>query len=132
MPLGSPGETIFPGIRANISGFVESGQRLGSSGELTTVWNDDGEGLFNLDWFGVLFGGAAGWQPGKSDGAAYQATFGTTLDLTTSTIGPVGQALIRASSAMMTRRYLPRGVSSMPISFSTDWNHATSLAIGEM
>ncbi|WP_263376486.1 beta-N-acetylhexosaminidase [Granulicella aggregans] len=63
----------------NISGFVESGQRLGSTGELTTVWNDDGEGLFNLDWFGVLFGGAAGWQPGKSDGAAYQATFGTTF-----------------------------------------------------
>jgi hexosaminidase len=63
----------------NISGFVESGQRLGSTGELTTVWNDDGEGLFNLDWFGVLFGGAAGWQPGKSDGAAYQATFGSTF-----------------------------------------------------
>lgn len=60
----------------NISGFVESGQRLGSTGELTTVWNDDGEGLFNQDWFGVLFGAAAGWQPGKSDGAAYQAKFG--------------------------------------------------------
>lgn len=60
----------------NISGFVESGQRLGSTGELTTVWNDDGEGLFNQDWFGVLFGAAAGWQSGKSDGAAYQATFG--------------------------------------------------------
>lgn len=60
----------------NISGFVESGQRLGSTGELTTVWDDDGEGLFNEDWFGVLFGAAAGWQPGKSDTAAYQATFG--------------------------------------------------------
>ena len=63
----------------NISGFVESGQRLGSTGELTTVWNDDGEGLFNEDWFGVLFGAAAGWQPGKSDTAAYQATFGRTF-----------------------------------------------------
>jgi len=63
----------------NISGFVESGQRLGSTGELTTVWNDDGEGLFNQDWFGVLFGATAGWQPGKSDGAAYQATFGRTF-----------------------------------------------------
>jgi hypothetical protein len=59
----------------NISGFIESGQRLGSTGELTTVWDDDGEGLFNLDWFGVLFGAAAGWQPGRSDAAAYQATF---------------------------------------------------------
>lgn len=63
----------------NISGFVESGQRLGSTGELTTVWNDDGEGLFNQDWFGVLFGAAAGWQPGKSDGGAYQEKFGQTF-----------------------------------------------------
>lgn len=60
----------------NISGFVAAGQRLGSTGELTTVWNDDGEGLYNQDWFGVLFGAAAGWQPGKSDAAAYQSAFG--------------------------------------------------------
>lgn len=60
----------------NISGFVVAGQRLGSTGELTTVWNDDGEGLYNQDWFGVLFGAAAGWQPGKSDAAAYQSAFG--------------------------------------------------------
>ena len=60
----------------NISGFVEAGQRLGSTGELTTVWNDDGEGLFNQDWFGVLFGAAAGWQPGKSNPAPYEAAFG--------------------------------------------------------
>jgi len=36
-----------PGIRARR-------QRLGSTGALTTVWNDDGEGLFNMDWYGVL------------------------------------------------------------------------------
>jgi hypothetical protein len=60
----------------NIAGFVESGQRLGSTGELLTVWNDDGEGLFNQDWFGVLFGAAAAWQPAKIDPAPYQAAFG--------------------------------------------------------
>jgi hypothetical protein len=60
----------------NIAGFVEAGQRLGSTGELTTVWDDDGESLFNQDWFGVLFGAAAGWQPGRSSGEAYQASFG--------------------------------------------------------
>jgi hexosaminidase len=60
----------------NISSFIEAGQRLGSTGELTVAWNDDGEGLFNLDWFGMLYSAAAGWQPGKSDAAAYQATFG--------------------------------------------------------
>ena len=60
----------------NISGFVSAGQRLGSTGELTTAWNDDGEGLYNQDWFGALFGAAAGWQPGTSSGAQYQAGFG--------------------------------------------------------
>jgi hexosaminidase len=60
----------------NISGFIEAGQRLGSTGELTVDWNDDGEGLFNQDWFGMLFGAAAGWQPGRSDSAAYRAAFG--------------------------------------------------------
>jgi hexosaminidase len=60
----------------NISGFVEAGQRLGSTGELMTVWNDDGEGLYNQDWFGTLFGAAAAWQPGMADATAYQASFG--------------------------------------------------------
>jgi len=63
----------------NISGFVEAGQRLGSTGELLAIWDDDGEGLFNQDWYGVLFGAAAGWQPGKSDGTPYKAAFGRTF-----------------------------------------------------
>ena len=60
----------------NISGFVAAGQRLGSTGELMTVWNDDGEGLYNQDWFGTLFGAAAAWQSGKADAASYGASFG--------------------------------------------------------
>jgi hypothetical protein len=70
---------VYPNVAGaldNITGFVEAGQRLGSTGELTAVWNDDGEGLFNLDWFPVLYGAAAAWQPGKSDSAAYTAAFG--------------------------------------------------------
>jgi hypothetical protein len=60
----------------NISGFVESGQRLGSTGMLLAVWDDDGEGLFNQDWFGVLFGAAAGWQPARIQSTPYQKAFG--------------------------------------------------------
>ncbi|WP_446743849.1 beta-N-acetylhexosaminidase [Silvibacterium acidisoli] len=65
----------------NIAGFTESGQRLGSTGELVTVWNDDGEGLFNQDWFGVLFGAVAAWQPqspatAAAEKTAYQDAFG--------------------------------------------------------
>jgi hexosaminidase len=72
-------KVVYPNVKVsldNITGFVEAGQRLGSTGELTVVWNDDGEGLFNLDWFTVLYGAAAGWQPGKSDSSAYTAAFG--------------------------------------------------------
>jgi hypothetical protein len=60
----------------NIQGFVRDGQRLGSTGAMITVWNDDGEGLFNQDWYGVLFGAVAAWQPGESNIAAYQAAYG--------------------------------------------------------
>ena len=60
----------------NIQGFIRDGQRLGSTGAFTTVWNDDGEGLFNQDWYGVLFGAVAAWQPGESSIPAYQAAYG--------------------------------------------------------
>jgi hypothetical protein len=70
---------VYPlekGALDNISGFVAAGQRLGSTGVLQTVWNDDGEGLYDQDWFGTLFGAAAGWQSGTSDSTSYAASFG--------------------------------------------------------
>lgn len=60
----------------NIQGFVREGQQLGSTGLLNTVWNDDGEGLFNLDWYGAVFGAVAGWQPGESSIADFEAGYG--------------------------------------------------------
>jgi hypothetical protein len=60
----------------NIQGFIRDGQRLGSTGALTTVWNDDGEGLFNMDWYTVLFGAVAAWQPGESPIPDYQNAYG--------------------------------------------------------
>jgi hexosaminidase len=60
----------------NIRGFVRDGQKLGSTGELNTVWNDDGEGIFDENWFGVLFGAAAGWQPGESSEDAFTDSYG--------------------------------------------------------
>jgi hexosaminidase len=60
----------------NIQGFVRDGQRFGSTGSLTTVWDDDGEGLFNMNWYTVLFGAVAAWQPGESSIADYQNAFG--------------------------------------------------------
>jgi len=61
----------------NIQQFVSDGQRLGSTGELNTVWDaNNGEGLFNLDWYGVLFGAAAAWQPGRSDIPTFENSYG--------------------------------------------------------
>ena len=60
----------------NIRAFVRDGQKLGATGLLNTVWNDDGEGLFDENWFGVLFGAAAAWQPGESSEANFIASYG--------------------------------------------------------
>ncbi|MGD0800277.1 MAG: family 20 glycosylhydrolase [Terracidiphilus sp.] len=61
---------------ANIRAFVRDGQALGATGELNTVWNDDGDGIFDESWFGVLFGAAAGWQPGESSEEAFTSSYG--------------------------------------------------------
>ena len=60
----------------NIRAFVRDGQKLGAKGMLNTVWNDDGEGIFDNNWFGVVFGAAAAWQPGESSEDNFIASFG--------------------------------------------------------
>ncbi|HZD76049.1 MAG TPA: family 20 glycosylhydrolase, partial [Acidobacteriaceae bacterium] len=60
----------------NIQHFVRDGQRMGARGMLNTVWNDDGEGIFDEDWYGVLFGAAASWQPGESSLQQFQSSYG--------------------------------------------------------
>ena len=61
---------------ANIQQFTRDGQQLGSTGQLNTIWNDDGEGLINQDWYGILFGAAAAWQPGESSVEQFQRSYG--------------------------------------------------------
>jgi hypothetical protein len=60
----------------NIQQFTRDGQKFGSTGQLNTIWNDDGEGLFNQDWYGILFGAAAAWQPGESSIEAFEHSYG--------------------------------------------------------
>jgi hexosaminidase len=60
----------------NIRAFVRDGQKMGAKGMLNTVWNDDGDAIFDENWFGVVFGGAAAWQAGESSESAYTASFG--------------------------------------------------------
>lgn len=60
----------------NIQGFVADGQAAHSTGMLNTDWNDDGEALWPENWYGVLFGAAAAWQPGKSSMEQYEDAYG--------------------------------------------------------
>ena len=85
----------------NIQGFIREGQKLGSTGALTTVWNDDGEGLFNLDWYSLLFGAVAAWQPGESSIADYQDAYGRDFNLDSSgKINAAEKELMAAEEAL--------------------------------
>ena len=69
---------VFPNVSvavANINGFVRDGKNGGAIGMLNTHWNDEGEALFNTNWYGIVFSAAAAWQPGMVDTAAFDATF---------------------------------------------------------
>ncbi|MCL2660434.1 MAG: beta-N-acetylhexosaminidase [Acidobacteriaceae bacterium] len=64
---------------ANIQQFTKTGQQMGATGQLNTVWNDDGETLFNNNWYGVLFGAEAAWHKGEASIPGFQSSFGATF-----------------------------------------------------
>jgi hexosaminidase len=85
----------------NIRAFVRDGQKLGSTGMLNTVWNDDGEGIFDENWFGVLFGATASWQPGESSEDTFTASFGLAFHGdATGKINQAHQALMAAHALL--------------------------------
>jgi hexosaminidase len=81
----------------NIQQFTRDGQQLGSTGQLNTIWNDDGEGLFNQDWYGILFGAAAAWQPGESSIGAFEQSYGQVFH--GDTTGALNQAQLELMAA---------------------------------
>ena len=60
----------------NIQQFTRDGQAAGATGQLNTLWYDDGEALASNNWYGILFGAAAAWQSGTSSIPAFQASYG--------------------------------------------------------
>jgi hypothetical protein len=114
---------VYPNFSAgleNIQGFVSDGQRLGSTGVLNTVWNDLGEGLFNLDWYGVLFGAAAGWQSGTSDIPQFQNSYGQAFhgDFT----GKINQAQVELMAAQTTLKDAGLGSATDNLFWIDPWS----------
>jgi len=68
----------------NIQQFTAQGQRFGVTGQLNTIWDDDGEALADNNWYGILFGAEAAWHKGEASIPDFQSSFGATFhgDLT--------------------------------------------------
>jgi hypothetical protein len=114
---------VYPNFNAgldNIQRFVSDGQRLGSTGVLNTVWNDLGEGLFNLDWYGALFGAAAGWQSGTSDIPQFQNSYGQVFhgDFT----GKINQAQVELMAAQTTLKDAGLGSATDNLFWIDPWS----------
>lgn len=69
---------IFPNLDAsakNIANFVRDGQAAGALGMMNTSWDDDGESLFEMTWYGIVLGAAASWQNKPVDREAFDDDF---------------------------------------------------------
>lgn len=70
----SPGITnwrrVYPDFNyafLNIRNLTRDGQKYGALGMLNTDWKDMGEALDGMDWPGLVYGAACGWQAGETD-----------------------------------------------------------------
>jgi hexosaminidase len=97
----------------NIRNFVRDGQRLGATGLLNTSWDDDGESLFGQTWAGVLFGAAAGWQPGESSIEQFQKSYGHAFYRDTSGRADKAERLLMAAHAALGRAGLGEGSDAL-------------------
>jgi hexosaminidase len=69
---------VFPNLDTavkNITGFVRDGQKAQALGMMNTNWDDDGETLFEMAWYGVVLGAAASWQEGELDVPQFERNF---------------------------------------------------------
>lgn len=69
---------IFPNLEAsskNIINFVRDGQKAGAIGMMNTSWDDDGESLFEMTWYGIVLGAAASWQNNAVERENFDSAF---------------------------------------------------------
>ncbi len=85
----------------NIQQFTRDGQAAGSTGQLNTIWYDDGEALASNNWYGILFGAAAAWQAGESSISTFQSSYGPVFHGDTTGKLDQAQAEIMAAHALL-------------------------------
>jgi len=61
---------------SNVQQFTVQGQQLGVTGQLNTIWDDDGEALADNNWYGILFGAEAAWHKGEASIPTFQTSYG--------------------------------------------------------
>jgi hypothetical protein len=69
---------IFPNLDAaskNIANFTRDGQASNVLGMMNTSWDDDGESLFEMTWYGIVLGAAASWQERAVDRNSFDEDF---------------------------------------------------------
>jgi hexosaminidase len=103
---------------SNVQQFTAEGQQLGATGQLNTVWDDDGEALFNANWYGVLFGAEAAWHKGDASIPEFQASYGANFhgDLT----GAINQAQQEMMAAHQILKDSPLKVDGSDLVFWVD------------
>ena len=74
----------------NMQQFTVQGQQLGATGQLNTIWDDDGETIASSNWYGILFGAEAAWHKGEASIPVFESSYGANFhgDLT----GKIDQA----------------------------------------
>ena len=66
----------FNNTLPNVQQFTAQGQAAGCTGQLNTIWEDDGEALFNNNWYALLYGAEAAWHKGESSIPQFQGNYG--------------------------------------------------------
>jgi hypothetical protein len=69
---------LFPNLDAaipDIRVFTRQGQQAGAMGQLDCTWADNGDALFGLVWYPILYGAAAAWQEGDCDPDRFSGAF---------------------------------------------------------
>lgn len=85
---------------ANIDGFIAEGKQAGSSGVVTTVWDDGGAFLFSGDWYGVYKAADKSWNVMSKDKTKFDKRY------TMTAYGNSDLSYVQAIDTLMTLRKL--------------------------